>query len=334
MPFPAPFENRGKEVLIAVNPKAGSGSRGEIIEQLVVKIEKAGLFPQVISDIDQIVLTAQASLATHSLRAVVAAGGDGTIRLLADQLPPGTPLTILPLGTENLLAKYFDFQRNAAGLCEILTSGVEIQLDAGLAGNRLFTLMVGCGFDANVVHQVLNNRTGNINRWAYFKPIWDSVRTYAYPEMKVLFQPVAGEGISSSPGLSRQVLARFVYVVNLPRYAAGLSFSPTANGSDGLLNVVTFSGGGLWKGLQYLTGVFLGRHEKFRDCKVFQTKRLRIEPASDTNSSQPDTGIPLQVDGDPAGELPIDIEVLPRRLTFLVSPRWAKRNPNAMITTT
>ena len=117
----------------------------------------------------------------------------------------------------------------------------------------------------------------------------------------------------------------WIFVVNLPKYAGGLSLAPTASGSDGLLDVCVLKHGGLWRGLQYLAGIVLGRQEKMSDCQMFRTKRLRIEAA------QPQD-IPIQVDGDPAGVLPISIEIAPQRLTFLVSPRWAKRNPTAMIT--
>ena len=53
-------------------------------------------------------LAAEQTLAAGTLRAVVAAGGDGTIRLIAKRTPPGTPLAVLPLGTENLLARYLE----------------------------------------------------------------------------------------------------------------------------------------------------------------------------------------------------------------------------------
>ena len=54
-------------------------------------------------------------LTAGQLRAVVAAGGDGTIRLIAEQTPPGTPLVVLPLGTENLLARYLELTGGAGG---------------------------------------------------------------------------------------------------------------------------------------------------------------------------------------------------------------------------
>ena len=47
------------------------------------------------------------------------------------------------------------------------------------------------------------------------------------------------------------------------------------------------------------------------DCKTCMASRLRIE------SDEP---VPYQLDGDPGGMLPLDIEIIPQRLT-LVAPR-------------
>ena len=108
-----------------------------------------------------------------------------------------------------------------------------------------------------------------------------------------------------------------VFVVNLPRYAGGLSFAPQASGTDGLLDVCTFKEGSLWSGLVYLSGVMLGQHESMQDFARVQTRRLRIESTGPA---------PYQLDGDPGGELPVEIRALPGRLTLLVSPSWAERH--------
>jgi diacylglycerol kinase family enzyme len=101
-------------------------------------------------------------------------------------------------------------------------------------------------------------------------------------------------------------------VVNLPRYAGGLSIIPGADGGDGLLDVCTFKRGNLWNGLMYLGGVWLGQHRSWRDFKTVRTTRVRIE------ADAPD--VPYQLDGDPGGVLPVEVEVLPGRITVLAPP--------------
>jgi diacylglycerol kinase (ATP) len=273
-----------------------------------------GLRVSIFPSIDELAEQAAARLAAGSLRAVVAAGGDGTISLVANRTPPGTPLAILPLGTENLLAKYMEVEADPQQLCRAIAAGCCAQLDAGQAGGRLFTLMAGCGFDADVVRRLHDGRTGHIHHLSYAKPILDAIRKYEYPELRVRYAPAeAGEGAEPT----EEIVARWVFVVNLPRYAGGLSFAPQASGTDGLLDVCTFKEGSLWSGLVYLSGVMLGQHEAMEDFGHVQTRRLTIESTGPA---------PYQLDGDPGGELPVEIGILPRRLTLLTSHPWAERN--------
>jgi diacylglycerol kinase family enzyme len=120
-----------------------------------------------------------------------------------------------------------------------------------------------------------------------------------------------------SDELTETITARWAFVVNLPRYAGGLNFAPLASGCDGLLDVCTFREGSLWHGLRYLSGVVLGQHETMAGFSRVQTRRLRIES---------DSRVPYQLDGDPGGELPVDITIEPRRLTLLVDTAWAEKH--------
>src|SRR5688572_642697 len=136
-----------RDVLIAVNPNAGLRNRQAIADELCRHLVAAGLRPVQLGSIDELAAEAAARLADGALRAVVAAGGDGTLSLIANRTPPGTPLAILPLGTENLLAKYLELTADPQQLSRTIAAGCAVQLDAGQAGDRIFTLMAGCGFD-------------------------------------------------------------------------------------------------------------------------------------------------------------------------------------------
>jgi diacylglycerol kinase (ATP) len=299
-------------VLIAANPRAGMGNRKQLVEHLRRELSARGLESTIVTDID--VLTAESQRLSQSglLRAVISAGGDGTFRLVADRTPPGTPLAILPLGTENLLAGYLRLTADASRLAKIVAAGRTVCFDAGRAGGQLFSLMAGCGFDADVVRRLHEVRSGNIHHLSYAKPILDSIRRYEYPELRLQYAP------SESVELSETITARWAFVVNLPRYAGGLNFAPQASGSDGLLDVCTFREGSLWHGLRYLSGVMFGQHEAMEGVVHVQTRRLRIES---------DRAVPYQLDGDPGGELPVEITIEPGRLTLLVEANWAETHP-------
>jgi diacylglycerol kinase family enzyme len=180
-------------------------------------------------------------------------------------------------------------------------------LDAGQANGQLFLLMLGCGFDAEVVRRIHADRTGNITHFSYFKPILDSIRHYSYPELRI----TALEAPPDSP--PKEVRAAWAFVANLPRYAAGLAIVPDADGTDGCLDVCTFKEGSFLSGLMYLAGVVTGQHRSWSDCVTLRARQLRIEA---------DVPVPYQVDGDPGGYLPVEIQVVPQRLTLLVPADW------------
>ncbi len=298
-----------KHVILAVNPKAGARARLDLIEQLQRELETHELTSEVITDSDRLrEVTSQPEIAAK-LRAVVAAGGDGTVARVANYTSAGTPLAILPLGTENLLSKYLNSSCDPHELASIIARGATVQFDAGLAGEQLFLLMLGCGFDAEVVRRMHQQRRGHISHLSYAKPILDSIRNYQYPELRVYCRNAQGE--------ETELTARWVFVVNVPRYAGGLEISPDAVVDDGFLNVCTFKEGSLWNGLIYLGGVLLGQHRSWRDVVTVKASEVRIES---------DAEVPYQLDGDPGGSLPVTISILPRRLTLLVSPTWAEEH--------
>ncbi|MCY2988616.1 MAG: diacylglycerol kinase family lipid kinase [Planctomycetota bacterium] len=291
-----------REVLISVNPQAGARSGRQLVEDLTPRLQSAGFTVQITSDIEQLSQWAAERLRNGSLRAVVAAGGDGTVALVVNRTNPGVPIVILPLGTENLLAKYLHVTAEPARICQIIREGAVVQLDAGQANDRIFLLMVGCGFDAEVVRRVHQARTGHIRRLTYAQPILASIRSYQYPELRIHC------GQPESP-----IRAKWAFAFNLPRYAGGLGLAPWADGSDGLLDVCAFTRGSLWHGLRYLLGILLRRHRTWRDCVTLQTEWLKVA------SEAP---VPYQLDGDFAGYLPVEIRVLPKRLTLLVPQGW------------
>jgi diacylglycerol kinase family enzyme len=300
-----------QEVLIAVNPRAGSGRRGEEVRRLVQLLESQRLPARVLTDLSEVAETAERSHERGRLRALVGVGGDGTMAELANRTSPGVPLAILPQGTENLLAKYVGIGGDAEALCRTIVAGHTVRLDAGRANGRLFLLMASCGFDAEVVQRLHEARRGNIHHWDYAKPILDAVRSYEYPELRISY-----EDEIQPPQDCKSLAARWAFVFNLPCYARGLPLAPLASGTDGLFDLCVFREGSLWHGMRYLTAVALGMHDELPDCRTARPRSLKIE--SEGN-------VPYQLDGDPGGMLPLEIEMLRERITLIVPERHRSR---------
>lgn len=296
------------DVLVSVNPRAGARSGQSVVEQAVGMLREEGYCVEIPPDIDHLAETATAKLKNGSLRAVVAAGGDGTVSLVVNRTPATVPVVVLPLGTENLLAKYLNLTAKPERICRTIKRGVFVRLDAAQANDRILLLMLSAGFDAAVVRRVEQQRSGHIRKLSYVKPIFETIRSYEYPELRI-YSDLEG----ASAGTEPQIRAKWSFVVNLPCYAMGLGIAPDANGTDGRLDVCTFKEGSFWKGLKYLAGVVMRRHQNWDDCVTLRSQRIRIES---------DAHVPYQIDGDFGGYLPVDIEVLPQRLTLLVPEDW------------
>ena len=301
-----PLPTDADRVVISVNPKAGRRPSHDRVSRLAEMLTERGMNVEVDSSLSSV---AQAAIDWHTqgrLRALIGVGGDGTAAELANRTPPGLPLAMLPSGNENLLARYVGWRKSPDELCQTLFDGQISQLDAGCANGRLFLLMAGCGFDAEVVRRVHSERTGHIRTRNYFKPILHSIRSYQYPEMKAVYQvpeQTAGTEVAVTSA------GKWFFVFNLPCYGGGLRIAPEADGFDGMLDICLFQRGRFWNGIRYTGGILLRRHHRMQDVVMQRVRRLTVSA---------DAEVPFQLDGDPGGVLPLEIEAIPQRLTLVV----------------
>jgi diacylglycerol kinase family enzyme len=241
------------------------------------------------------------------LRALVAAGGDGTAAELVNRTAPGVPLAIFPTGTENLLARHLGIRRDPQAVGQMIAAGRRLHLDAGRAGARIFLLMASAGFDADVVHRVHAARRGHIQGWrTYLGPLLQSIRSYPFPEIRIGCRDGRPE-TTEIPGPAENVYWFFCF--NLPCYGGGFQVVDQADGADGQFDLCTYSRSGVWPGLRLAAAARLGCHRRLAGYRQYRASRVRLE------SGRP---VPYQLDGDPGGHLPVELEVVPQRLCFLV----------------
>jgi diacylglycerol kinase family enzyme len=297
-----------RQIFIAANPKAGSRERAREVAALAAALEAEGFAATIEPNLLQLAKDVDIAHRSGALRAVIAAGGDGTIAAVVNCVHADVPVTPYPLGTENLLARYFGISARPHAICEMLRANSHRQFDAGRARERLFLLLCSCGFDAEVVRRLHTQRRGHIDHFTYLQPLYQAIRSYDYPDLSVT-------ALDADDGERERVLTgKWVFIVNVPRYAGGLRIVRGASGTDGLLDVCVFKRGSLLHGMAYLAGVLLGQHERWADCHIVRTRKVRIASTSEVS---------YQLDGDLGGTLPLEIEVLPRRVTLLVPPQWA-----------
>jgi diacylglycerol kinase (ATP) len=284
-------------VAILVNPKAGPIAAQPGADRLADLLQKNGYKVEVFTDLAAVASQANRWHAEGSLRTLVGVGGDGTAAELVNRTDEGVPITLFPGGNSNLLARYLQLTKDPEFIFRTIVDGVTARFDAGRANDRIFLLMIGCGFDAEVVNRVHAGRTGHISLKDYFGPVGETLRSYAYPEIRATWEN-DGEPAGS-------LAARWLFVFNLPCYA-WFRIAPHSNGSDGLLDVCGFRRGGFWK---HLAAISLRQHRRLSDWMTCRRRRLRITS---------DAPVAYQIDGDPGGQLPLDVEAIPSRLTLVV----------------
>ena len=304
-----------RHILISLNPKAGRASPLRRGEELRDRLKDKGFQVELGTDLQELASRASELHREGLLRALIGVGGDGTAAELVNRTEPGTPITLLPAGTANLLSKHFRWGNTPKALAETISQGHCVTLDAGKANGRLFLVMVGCGFDAFTVAQVHARREENyrqgskkgahISYFSYLKPIFKALREYRYPRMKIEAFSSEGDNIDAAYDDGR-----WAFIFNLNRYGWGIPLAPYAAGNDGLLDLCMMKGGSVFQGLKYTAfAQCFAMHRFLSDVVLKQAKRFRI------TSEEP---IPYQLDGDPGGMLPVEIEIVEKRLTLIV----------------
>lgn len=269
---------------------------------LVQRLQAEGIEVQITSSIDEL-CEQTAGAPQDDGTVVVAAGGDGTLSLVADNVPEGMPIVPMPLGTENLLARHFGYTADAEKVAGTIQQGRSHRIDAGRAGGKLFLVMATCGFDAEVVRAVDLRRQGHIRRLDYAAPIIRAMRRYRFPKIRVQTMDI-GDG--AEPDVRE---CGWAMVFNLPCYGGHLHLERQADCMDGQLDVVTFRRGSILSGLCYLVGVVLRIHGRMPG--VIRTRTQSIELTSSGR-------VPYQLDGDYGGHLPLKIEILPQHVHLLL----------------
>jgi len=302
-------------VLICANPFSGSGPNRQYVDTLVGALSARGLEPRLVWDLKE----RQAVLSDPGLagwcRCVVVAGGDGSIGAVVNELALAGRLNdsdgkrvgfaTMPMGNENLFAVQFGFSRDAQALASAIHRGQTRRLDlgrvsdgqAGSAG-RLFTLMAGVGFDAEVVHRVDRWRSSGrglrrVSRLSYLPKILSALAGYSFPLLTV---EVDGRELSGA----------HLFVFNLPAYGGGLPLAPAdCTGDDGLLDWVLFQRPGVLPLLADALSVKRGRHLDRPGILHGKARALSIR----SQNSDATPSAPVQIDGDPVDFAPIRISV-------------------------
>ncbi|HHX63578.1 MAG TPA: hypothetical protein GX702_01685, partial [Chloroflexi bacterium] len=165
---------------------------------------------------------------------------------------------------------------------------------------RYFILWLGVGLDAQVAHDVEPHRDirrtlGNL--------------TYLVTTIALSFTLRGTRLTISVDDRSVRLRTLMVVVTNAQLYGPALRLAPNARLDDGWLEVYIFKGGNILDVLRHFGSMVIGRHTRDPKVEIYRARRIEIRGESPQ---------PLHMDGEPMGNIPVTIEVVPRALRVMV----------------
>lgn len=235
---------------------------------------------------------------------VIAAGGDGTVRCVAEVLAcTSTPMGLLPLGTGNLLARNLGMDvTDVEGAMAGALTGEDRKIDVVRAvrsdpdKEQLFLVMAGMGYDATIMADTNEDLKDKVGWLAYVDA---GIRNLPGKPVK------ASVVIDGKSVVHRRV--RSVMVGNCGKVQGGLEIFPDAKVDDGLLDVVVLAPRGRLGWLSVVAGMIGKGRGKDTSVEYFQGKTVEI------TFEHPDD---YQLDGDHEGDSKqVRMTMLPGALT-------------------
>ncbi|CAN5676041.1 diacylglycerol kinase family lipid kinase [soil metagenome] len=280
------------------NPNSGKAGDRDYLEHYAKILRTGGLDTEVLNTEYPNHATELATEAGDRL--VIAAGGDGTINEVVNGLSKGATLGILPLGTANVLAREIGLPLNAEKACQNILAGDTFQMDLGIATDhngkeRRFTFVAGIGFDANVIYSV----TPRLKR--YFKAlafVLSAFRVYTEKETPAI-HVLHGDTI---------YISQFVIIANGRRYGGDFRVTGSQTLSSGELEAIMIERVGA-----LLRPDVLGRILSRRPLN----SSMRSVDATAFRARAPGAEIPVQLDGELWGRLPMTFRTDPGALKVI-----------------
>lgn len=258
---------------------------------------------------------ASAAAAARDVDAVVALGGDGTLReVIEGCLGKSDRVGIIPVGTANVAARELGIPLgDPRAAARVLIDGEFRRWDIAKTGSRWMVANAGVGFEADIVRRIHvvrmfnahRKRGGRMSMASYVCPSMREFLGHRSPSLTVTIDGRKIDGVFSS-----------VVVSNCKNYGGVMSITPDADPGDGRLDICLRKGGGKTRLMAGTLPAFLGQKEP--TSRAIYLNGRSIEVHSNVRSA-------VQVDGDANRFTPLLVEVSPEPILILAPSRGRSR---------
>jgi YegS/Rv2252/BmrU family lipid kinase len=284
---------------VICNPASAGGRGLKTLPVAVAELDRLGCEHRIVQTRDIEHAREAAREARTAGETVIAIGGDGLLRPVAAELRDSeSALAIVPGGRGNDLARVLGIPTDTVAATRIAVEGREWSMDMATVDGEPYLGIASFGFDSDA------------NRIANEAKLVRGNLVYVYAALRALAAWRPARFVLIVDGERHEVTGYSAGVANSRAYGGGMFVAPQAELDDGLVDVVAL--GHISKRqflLRLLPKVFKGTH--LDDPAVHAWRGGSIELEAD----RPFT---IYADGDPIGEVPARVEVLPRCLRVIV----------------
>lgn len=286
------------DAVIIGNPNSGRAGDEGYLERFAKILRSGGLRTEILNTEYPDHATELSSLAGDRL--VVAAGGDGTVNEVINGLSPGASLGVLPLGTANVLARELGLPLDAEAACRRILDGERTRVDFGVATNeegaeRRFACMAGIGFDAKVVGAVTPRQKRYLRGLAFQVTAFRVLFGNRFPPLKIRQD-------------GKVHVARFAIVANGHYYGGDYRVSGPGLLTSGELETILVERVSVLLRPDVFAGI-MARRPLDRAMKSFTS--------TEVHASAPGEEVPVQLDGELWGGLPMSFRIEPGALNVV-----------------
>ena len=288
-----------RQIALLTNPTSGKGKGRRTAAIALPRLKEAGFEVQeLVGDDAADALDLARQAVADGVESLVVCGGDGMVHLAVQAVAgTGTNLGIIPGGTGNDVARYFDIPRNDPQAAADIVVGSRVRsVDLARAGATYFVTVMAAGFDSKV------NERANAMAWPKGQMRYN-LATLA--ELRV-FQPLPYTLVLD--GEEHRLDAMLVAVGNGASFGGGLRITEGALLDDGLLDVVVIRPMSKRKLVASYPRLFTGTIAEIPEYEHHLVKEVTVAAP----------GIVAYADGERIGSLPLTVEVAPAALRVLV----------------
>jgi diacylglycerol kinase (ATP) len=287
-----------REIALLTNPTSGKGKGARARDVALPRLRAAGITVRDLEgrDPDEALDLARQCVA-DGVESLVVVGGDGMVHLGVQAVAStSTSLGIIPAGTGNDVARYFDLPRKDPGAAaDRVVAGQTRVVDLARSGTLHYMTVLCAGFDA-IVNERANRMTWPRGQMRYNIATLAELRT---------FKP-----LPYTLDLDGEILtleAMMVSVGNGPSFGGGLRITEGALLDDGMLDVVIIKPMSKMALVTTYPKLFKGTHVTHPQYEHHRVRSVTVAAP----------GIVSYADGERFGPLPLTIECAPGALTVL-----------------